>query len=180
MALRRAYRRGPSRSRPLVHLRRPLPYHTIRPSLSLKGLSMPYHIPCHPKLDPDNIDHSRRGAAELIIKPCHTIPYHAPWPLEHAVLLAPLATFSSFQLVHLHSSTIPHHTIPRNPRHSQHTRQHTRGARPGGGGRGPFRGHACDAAACAGPGAPRHPKDCRSVTTFPAAGLITAVLVSGH
>ena len=29
MALGRAYRCGPSRSRPLVRLRRPLPYHTI-------------------------------------------------------------------------------------------------------------------------------------------------------
>ena len=29
MALGRAYRRGPSRSRPLVRLHRPLPYHAI-------------------------------------------------------------------------------------------------------------------------------------------------------
>ena len=41
MALRRAYRRGPSRSRPLVRLHRPLPYHTI-PYVHTHTHTIPY------------------------------------------------------------------------------------------------------------------------------------------
>ena len=90
MALDCAYRRGPSRSRPLVRLHRPLPYHTI-----------PYHtIPGGWFISDDPLDYDQFSSEGCggVIKPC-------PLAARICCTFRP-TTFSSVPPYHTSFSTV--------------------------------------------------------------------------
>ena len=103
MALGRAYRRGPSRSRPLVRLHRPLPYHTI-----------PYHaqLPRVPQFSSCcYLPLAARTCCTFSPTTFSSVQFSSVQYLP-SVLWFALGFFSSLVSSDLSSVQFSHHTIP--------------------------------------------------------------------